>query len=676
MTTLTWTKLTMPSASLGKANPLPDMRSSGDAHAKIAVDEQTISPHEAKYIGWERINTTLPYLTLDGYNRIKRPKAWKAAVLENNHLRAVFLPELGGRLWSLFDKMQQRELLHVNPVFQPCNLALRNAWISGGVEWNVGIIGHTPFTVDDMCCEELSLSDGTPVLRMFQYERIRHLFFRIEAALPQDSTQLFIRIRIDNAHKEDTAVYWWSNMAVDEKEDVRVVVPADQAFHYGYGGKLSKINIPYITAPEHLLGCCTIPSPLDISRTTGIPQAMDFFFDVWKHSRPFIAALDKNGYGICQTSTQNLRGRKLFVWGMGTGGRHWQEFLSQKNSAYFEIQSGLAKTQLEHLPMKAGESISWLESYGPLHATPDLIHGSDWPLAVSDAAKALDQQMPSTVLHTFHERLKHEIDNRCGTVKHKGAGFARAEKHLLKDEFNTSGLSLSAMKSGADEEFWLQLAQNKSLSCPSPLSAPRSYAIGIQWEVALRRALEKPENRHWYAYYQLGVICYASNKPDDAHSAFLSSYHASSNPWALRCLALIQAQTDPSQAVEMLCKAASMVQCLPLYLEALGMLHQTKQYKRIIGFIKNLPRQATGSGRVKTFLISALMRTGQHKEAGKLLNGSIVLTDVREGDTLLSELWFELKALELYGNATLSSLDLVRKTLIPPAHLDFRMKSL
>ena len=49
---------------------------------------------------------------------------------------------------------------------------------------------------------------------------------------------------------------------------------------------------------------------------------------------------------------------------MGTGGRHWQEFLAQKGCAYIELQAGLAKTQLEHLPMKGGETISWLESYG------------------------------------------------------------------------------------------------------------------------------------------------------------------------------------------------------------------------------------------------------------------------------------------------------------------------
>ena len=148
MSTLTTTTYTMPAASLGKENPLPDLKSVADAHAQIEIDEATVSPEEARYMGWGRVNTILPYTIQDGYDRIRRDHAFKAFVLENEFLKATFLPELGGRLWSLYDKEAGRELLHVNPVFQPCNLALRNAWISGGVEWNIGIIGHTPFTVE------------------------------------------------------------------------------------------------------------------------------------------------------------------------------------------------------------------------------------------------------------------------------------------------------------------------------------------------------------------------------------------------------------------------------------------------------------------------------------------------------------------------------------------------
>ena len=70
-------------------------------------------------MGWGHVNGILPYTILDNYNRVKKPREWKAAVLENECLRATFLPELGGRLWSLIDKQAGRELLCRNRCSSP-----------------------------------------------------------------------------------------------------------------------------------------------------------------------------------------------------------------------------------------------------------------------------------------------------------------------------------------------------------------------------------------------------------------------------------------------------------------------------------------------------------------------------------------------------------------------------
>ncbi len=153
MTVLKVEQFTMPSASLGQCSPLPDIGRNQDLHAKVEVDRTKVSEEESQYMGWGRVNGILPYRLRNNYNRTRRPRSWKAVVLENDHIRAMFLPQLGARLWSLIDKDTGRELLHCNPVFQPCNLALRNAWISGGVEWNIGIIGHNPYTVDSLYAE-------------------------------------------------------------------------------------------------------------------------------------------------------------------------------------------------------------------------------------------------------------------------------------------------------------------------------------------------------------------------------------------------------------------------------------------------------------------------------------------------------------------------------------------
>ncbi|MBR5288558.1 MAG: DUF5107 domain-containing protein [Clostridia bacterium] len=682
MSTLKWTTYAMPAASLGKENPLPDLKGAGDPHAEIAVDHTTITPEESKYMGWARVSTILPYTMQDGYNREKRTRDFKAAVLENEHLRATFLPQLGGRLWSLFDKDAGKELLHVNPVFQPCNLALRNAWISGGVEWNCGIVGHTPFTVSDMACQELAFSDGTPVLRMFQYERVRHLFYRVEAFLPDGAKEVFVRVRIDNATKDDTAVYWWSNMAVDESEEKRVVVPAHQAFRFGYGGKTSKVDIPYMTVEADKLSGQSAKlvreaggtQDWDISHTTQLPQAMDFFFDVHKDARPFVTALDKDGYGMCQTSTHELRGRKLFVWGMGEGGRHWQTFLAKEGCAYIELQSGLARTQLEHLPMAGGASISWLESYGAVKADPARVHGKDWADAVAAVDTALESVRPAKALETWHQRMKDEIDVKNGKVMHKGMGFAHAQKALLGDAFDTAGLELSAMRIGKAEELWMTLAKTGVLPCPDPLEEPLSYQIGQEWTDTLYASVTEGKSDHWFAHYQLGVMADARGEHEAARRSYETSLERAENPWALRCIALLDGKAgELEKAAGKLLRAAKMKPIRPLVIEALDAMRKAEQYEEMLALLEEIPSSIRALGRVKTMEITALMRTQRYEEARVLLEGKIVLTDVREGEVQLTNMWFELMACMKKGDASEENVAWAKDNLKPPKHLDFRM---
>ena len=85
---------------------------------------------------------------------------------------------------------------------------------------------------------------------------------------------------------------------------------------------------------------------IDASYPSNIPTSRDFFYKIPEKSRKWIAAVDESGHGLLQCSTKRLFGRKLFVWGMAQGGRHWNEWLSEKGSAYIEIQAGLAHTQL------------------------------------------------------------------------------------------------------------------------------------------------------------------------------------------------------------------------------------------------------------------------------------------------------------------------------------------
>src|SRR4051794_27764495 len=217
--------LTMRTAQVGPENPLPPLFAVADIHASI--DTAAADAEMRRNIGYGRVSTVLPYLVQDGYGRNRQPAEHKVAVLENDVLRATFLLNHGGRLWSLVHRPTGRELLHRNPILQPANLALRDAWPAGGVEWNFGATGHWPLTCSPLHAVRLAAADGTPVLRMYEFERLRRVVVTVDAWLPSGSEVLLVHVSLFNPAAGETPVYWWSNIAVPQGPEVRVVAPAE-----------------------------------------------------------------------------------------------------------------------------------------------------------------------------------------------------------------------------------------------------------------------------------------------------------------------------------------------------------------------------------------------------------------------------------------------------------------
>ena len=244
----------LPSADFGAENCLPDIHNNAYIRTPIGVSD-SVTEEEKSLVGKGLVSTLIPYTTQDGYNRARKMRGFKSAVLENEYLKAIFIPELGGRLWSLYDKKENKELLYDNNVFQPGNLALRNAWFSGGVEWNVGIKGHNPLTCDPLFAQECTNKNGDPILVMYEFERIRGVVFSIKATLKKDV--LLVGIEIENKSDKDVYMYWWSNIAVPETKNTRIIVPTEESFvcSYSDGGyfldtcKLPIVNEMDVTYP-------------------------------------------------------------------------------------------------------------------------------------------------------------------------------------------------------------------------------------------------------------------------------------------------------------------------------------------------------------------------------------------------------------------------------------------
>lgn len=669
MTELRFEDYLIPSASIGPENPLPPLAEQADVHSKIPMDD-SVSEEEAKYIGYGKIPCILPYRMQDGYDREKKPRAFHAAVLENEHLIAVFLPELGGRLWSLVDKHENRELLHRNPVFQPANLALRNAWFSGGVEWNIGMTGHHPFTCSEMFTARVTLNDGTPVLRMYEWERVREASYSIEAYLPADSRFLLVRMCIRNTQDKEIPMYWWSNMAVNEGEDVRVLVPADHAFQFGYGPGLAKVPVPYLDG-------------VDISHSTQFKNAVDYFFDVPKQQRKWISALDGSGTGIVQTSTSRLIGRKLFVWGQGPGGQRWQSFLSKPGSRYIEIQSGLAHTQMECIPMPANACWDWLEAYGRMDADPAVTHGKDWEKAWQDVDTRLEKLLPDQWMEQELVRLRRELDSRAAdVVLRKGSGWAALEqlrRNAAGERMDVGAVDYSG-SIGPAEEPWLTLLKTGVLPCPDPAGAPASYMIAPEWRALVESSVKAAAGDHWFSWLQLGIMRFYAGETDGAEEAWNRSMEKTPSPWALRNLAVVcRIRGDLQGACDRMLRAVRMQpDCEKLTVECGQTLIKGGRFREAAEMLETAPESFRENGRIRFLWAEAKLGVGDHRTVIDTLNKGITVDDMREGEVSLSDLWFRAQCMRLVTEEGAEENDALRARVEaefpPPGQIDFRMK--
>ena len=628
----------IPSANMGAESPLPDIKNNAYIHAKIEVTEN-ITEEDKKHIGDGMIPTLLPYLEQNGYDRNRADKVYNAVVLENEFLKAVFLPELGGRFWSLIDKETNKDLLYCNPVFQPGNLALRNAWFSGGVEFNVSIKGHNPLTCDSLFAQKIKMADGSEGARFYEYERIRGVAYGFDAWLPENSKMLYIRPRIENRTGKEIWMYWWSNIAVPETAETRVVVPTNECF------------INYFGNNHYVLDTSKISNALgtDASYPNNLKRSLDFFYRIPDEEQKWITAVDKNGYGLLQCSTKELKGRKLFVWGKGAGGKNWNNFLSNgENSGYIEIQAGLARTQLEHIPMPAGDVWTWVEGYGAFNGNASVMHG-DWQGAIKEVETAIDK--------TFNGGMEQSLaplKNLEATpieFVHIGSGWGRLEnlrrlvdgEQILSDVFEFPHFSLTEM-----QREWINLLENGSLAERRTEDKPLGYLVDSGWRNRLEKALENPQNQNWYSYMQLGVMRYAVGLVDEARMAFEKSLQIRPNAWSNRNLAMIwrNEYQNAEKAIEYITAALEYCKtCRSIWLDAATTYIKAEKSELWVEAFENAPEFVKEDGRLQLYYASALMKQNRYEEAAQVLKYGFEMPDMKEADTDLSDLWREL-----YGN--------------------------
>jgi hypothetical protein len=468
-------------------------------------------------------------------------------------------------------------------------------------------------------------------------------------------------------------MYWWSNLAVPEREDVRVLSPSTQAYRHDYDGTLVEHDVP-------------IFQETDVTYTTNRRHAADLYFRIPPGRRPWIAALDGNGRGLVHTSTDRLHGRKMFNWGMDPGGRRWQEFLAEPGHAYIEIQGGLAQTQGEYVAMPARADWSWLEAYGAMEADRATVHGKDWPAAFGAVECELDRRLPRATLDDELRRSAAVADREPSELLHHGSGWGALEQirraRAGQKPFASAALRFPDETIGDEQKPWLSLLENGGLPPRPPWLDAGALMVQPEWRELLERSLSEGRGvGHWLSWYHLGVMRYRAGDNAGARDAWQRSLRETPSPWAQRDLAVLaRDEGDVQGAADLWIKASRLApDVAPLAIEAARALLAADRPAELLAFTDRLPPSVRLHGRIRLLRAMASLATGDLDAVGLYFEGDVDIANIREKETSLSDLWFGWQMQRVARERGLpvdeNLRQLVRREFPPPARFDFRLNA-
>ena len=593
----------------------------------------SIDDYEGLYIGYGKRHNCYPYREQNNYS-LEVEQDVPILILENDTMYDEFLPTQGGRLWKLINKKKGIDLLYHNDVIRYRNLSTRNAWFSGGVEWNIGIIGHTPYTCESLYSAKVRGANGEEVLRIYQFDRVREVYYQLDFWL--DDQKLLTRVWIQNPSEETRPMYWWSNIASPEFKGGRIIVPAVGAYNNSDGIGINKSTIP-------------IDKGVDVSYPENILETIDYFYDIKDRSPKFIANVDSDGNGLFQYSSSRLKGRKLFSWGHVAGSYHWQEFLTDKAGDYIEIQAGLGKTQYECIPMPPKTSWSWVECYTDISLGVSV--DSEYDKLVSWTSNMFDaDQMDELCDSTLGD-----IANVKGEVIWQGNGYGYLQ-NIVKNDCPKHLQFLPCDES----KKWIKLAETGVLE---NVVQTDSFLVGNTYRKLLLDN-EKNNCTNWNLYYQLALIELDNYNIDKASEYVIKSMLLDNNYQNNHLYMNILIIKNDANYIYYANKIIAMKNDnFAVAEDVLKILLNAGKNTLLIDSFELLSEDVASNSRIKMYLAVALLAVGKAKEAENIIaNKNFYVNDYREGDKMLSVLYKGIR-MALYGESS--------DNIIVPKHLDF-----
>ncbi|MCI1746907.1 MAG: DUF5107 domain-containing protein [Acidipropionibacterium sp.] len=676
--------LSIPAARTIGENPLPVLRD--QLPNTRVLSNGSLLAHEQTRMGENTARRVLPYRMQDRYSRDRHRTDLATIELDNGLLKAVFLPELGGRLYSLTDLMTGQDLLFSNPVFQPANLAIRDAWFSGGIEWNLGHYGHSVTTCDPLFCGIVHAEDGD-LMRLWEYERMNGLFWQIDFRMPEGRGVLEAHVRVVNPSDIDVPLYWWTNTAIPQDAGTRVfsgtpeVIYADSAARVAWvQGRGWPLNARSLAKAPNYFGHATLPwftqsgRAFDASYPGNFDFSSEYFFQTpFTERTPWEAAWQSDGQLFVERSTLPLRFRKMFCWGDHPGGRWWRDYLSEPGRGdYVELQAGLAPTQLHGYTLEAQDELEFTQVFGGSRLDADLAN-AEWDQANAHVSRVVEDVIPAADLEIADLAAMSRSRIPVSEVLHLGSGWGALEAARHPNQV-PEGFAFPADSLSADQAGWMTLLTTGRL----PVGT-ESFMVDTRWRPLLEDTLGTAHGRELAtALEHLGLLEWEDFDPVRAVNYWQDAAELGSSR-ALRNLAVVaRSDHDPETAVDLMsqaCEGAGPDADRAWFEELLTLLVEVGRYQQAWQTFQGLSEPVRGSERILLAVARAALELGEDRFVARLFERD--WAGLREGDTTVIDLWYRREAMRLAARRgvplTDDLLNEVTAALAPPARIDNRM---
>lgn len=295
-----------------------------------------------------------PYAKQDLVAKTKTDRAYRAVLLENEYLKVTCLPELGGRIISVLDKTTNEEMFHRNNEIKPALIAMRGAWISGGIEWNPGPQGHTVIVVSPVDVTTMKEKDGSASLVIGNTEKMFRTRWTVKLTLHPGKAFLDEEIRIFNPTDGTHPYYFWNCTAFPNRPGTRFIYP--------------------MTLGSDHAGTTFFQWPVNKGKDLTWLKNYDTMTSIFAYecSFDFFGAydVDRNQGIVSYANHYTLPGKKAWTWGTDDFGVVSQMALSdagREGAPYIEVQSGPLRTQADYGMLKPHQEVSWKEYWYPVH---------------------------------------------------------------------------------------------------------------------------------------------------------------------------------------------------------------------------------------------------------------------------------------------------------------------